>query len=150
FISHASPGIDGVLARRVHRDLERAGLAVWRYERANTPCPSVEREVKRRIARCGCFVLLDSPRARQSALVRDECRWIRERVSDRPDSPRIIVCVVDPRSDSRAGGDLFDRQTKARTIELATGNGHYDRGMFDLCRALGTVYLPDFGKPRHE
>ncbi len=146
FLSHVSPGIDSAIARRVHRDLERSGFTVWRFERMANAHPAICDDVAQRIDRCDAFILLDSSRARQSTHVRDECRRISDRRVEYPASPRLIVCSIEPPGPRRNENPLIDGLPRARSIDLLPE--HYHRGLFDLCRALGAAYVSNFARPR--
>ena len=117
FISYAWE--NGALAMRLHRDLERAGLEVWRYEKQNGDVgASLVDEIARMVDRCAWFILLDSRSARESSHVRDECQRVRARATATHYPARFLSCAAEARVFCRERGELFEGQNRIRSIDL--------------------------------
>jgi tetratricopeptide (TPR) repeat protein len=147
FISYAAE--DGALAQRVHRDLERASLTAWRYERNGKPGVDFVQEIRQQIDRCSCFLLIDSPSARASRYVRDECRQIAERLSRDTPMPKRFVCLAQPDGPWRGVDMLFANDATIRYIDLSPSQSNaYDQGIRSVCADLDVTYTPEFVNPR--
>jgi tetratricopeptide (TPR) repeat protein len=143
FLSYASG--DWQLALRVRVDLKRAGLEVWTYQARSEPGVDFREEYLDAVRGARCFCLLDSPQARESAHVRNECRQAREC------RKTVFVCLATPR-EAASDGEWWNDQLPfgevnfIRAIDLT--DRHYDHGVRELCAALGSHYAPDVLFPR--
>jgi tetratricopeptide (TPR) repeat protein len=143
FLSYASA--DWQLALRVRVDLKRAGLEVWTYQARSEPGVDFREEYLDAVRDARCFCLLDSPQARESGHVRNECRHAREC------GKSVFVCLATPR-EAGSHGEWWNEQLPfedlnfIRAIDLS--DLHYDHGVRELCTALGSHYIPDVLFPR--
>lgn len=144
FLSYAEE--DGTLALRVQEDLAGAKLQVWRYERDARIGVDYRQEYRSQIESASFFCLLDSPAARRSPYVREECELARklEAVNGQPS---FVSCLAAKQPDSdveAASNELFPGQNTIQYLDLAD----YERGIRRLCRHFGCVYVPRFHLPR--
>jgi tetratricopeptide (TPR) repeat protein len=147
FLSYAEE--DGVTALRIYEDLTRAGLRVWRYERDSRVGTPISAEIREWIERSSVFCLLDSPKARRSRYIREECMAALELIQ-RGAELSFVICLAQPRSGPTADAwweeELFEGLNGRSYIDLTD----YGRGIRKLAEQLHVGYFPRFELPRDQ
>lgn len=145
FLSYSSE--NGTAALRLDNDLRHSRLRPWRYERDSRLGVSFDEEFEAALRASRVVCLLDSPAARCSPYVAQECTLSR-RLEAKQGRPRLLVCLLEPRGRPEENGwwkhEIFPGLNRLTYIDLTD----YDNGVRRLCRELGAVYVPGFTLPR--
>ena len=139
FLSY--PQEDSETAVAVCSEFQHAGEDAWCYELDGACGADFREEYTRRIWNSTDFILFDSPQARRSEYVREECATALEAARD--GRARITICLTAPPDDWRAD-ELFPRQNDCRYIDFTK----YEIAVERLFRHLGVAYHPRFTEPR--
>ena len=136
FLSYADE--DANIARRIYLALQESeALEIWGYKENGRIGVDFIQELRAKIGESRYFCLLDSPNARRSAWIREECALARA-------GPAIMaICMITPEGSWRAD-ELFPGQNNIRAIDFSD----FDLAIQKLCEYLQVRYSSRLTLPR--
>lgn len=141
---------DRQVAMRLHDDLSRSNITIWRDQVDGNPIADFEQEFMQEIDRCDYFIMLDSINYRKKS------KWCYREVErcidnkEREHRPQIIVCLLEPDGEWRT---TYKDEKERRVFEKVNrlkyhslfyvgydDNNEYDATVNFICELLGTSY----------
>jgi tetratricopeptide (TPR) repeat protein len=148
FLSYAEE--DSTTAGRVFSDLQRFQVEVWGYTECGRYGVNFREEFETQIRQSSYFCLLDSPAARQSRWIKEECR-LAAALRETPNAGVRQIMVVCSLATVTEGAEwrhteLWDGQNLNKALDFSD----YDKGIRELFRFLEIAYTPWSSLPRDQ
>lgn len=130
---------------RIALALERAGLKTWWYEVHSKPGKVFTKLYDEKVRECTDFIFIDTPSARASKDVQEECRIALERLRHESSDFSIHVCLLKDRI-KELNFPVFELINQItyidfRRIDFYDGGQIYHQAINELCQSLNAEYL---------
>ena len=132
------------VALRIYDDLVRSGGNIWRDQVKGTFGQNFKEEISGKIKECQVFMLIDSPKARQSRWVGYECAFFNECQKESPHR-KFVRCLIEKEEETHKYPELIPGLNLIKYYDFATtlvfdNDQSYRRSITSLCDALGVTF----------
>ena len=143
------------MVKRIYDDIERSGGKTWRYDQDNMSPADFKEQYKSVLANSDYFILIDTPAARGSKIVQDECTWALAALKDpKTRLKEIIVCLGEKEGCWRKVNNPLDslnyNYVNFSELDRIDPFSKYRLEAIKLCDHLGLKYYSWSKTPRAE